>query len=194
MLSFARPLQRGRRQERSCGQCLHGAAPPASGRSSLEIPPVTSGVGEAVAARHRRRARSGSAPAPRERVGHEAPGVALHGPPLTLTCACGRRKQLRYGDVWVCDSCGQTWDTSRIPRDEYNQIRRTQLRFRALPIAVGVLVVAGAAFFTLNGYFRGVVLLLPIALLSWFFMRGVHRKRYRAAIAKRQRWSLRGER
>lgn len=150
-------------------------------------------VGGAVAARHRRRAREGTDRPPRERVGHEAPGVALHGPPLTLTCACGSRQKLRYGDVWTCESCGRTWDTSRIPRGEYAQIRRTQLRFRALPVLLGLLVVGFAALFTLTGDVGAVVLLLPIALLTWYLVRGVHRRRYEAAIAKRKSWTLRGE-
>ncbi len=146
-----------------------------------------------MAARRRRRLRDGTAPPRRERVGHEAPGTALHGPPLTLTCSCGRRHKLRYGEIRVCEGCGRRWDTSRIPRDEYNQIRWIQLRFRALPVALGLLVVAGAAFFTLSGYLQGVVLLLPIALLTWALLRGVHRRRYQAAIARRRSWTLRGE-
>ncbi len=146
-----------------------------------------------MASRYRRRLRDGADPEPRKRIGHEAPGVALHGPRLTVTCSCGHRERVRHGDSWTCETCGRTWDTGRIPRAEYNEIRRLQLRFRALPVALGLLVVAGAAFFTLSGYTAGVVLLLPIALLTWGLIRGIHRRRYAAAIARRRSWTLRGE-
>lgn len=133
-------------------------------------------------------------PEPRP-VRRERPGVALHGPPVTITCACGRTHSARYGDSWTCESCGQTWDTSAIPRGDYDEIRRLQLRFRVFPILLGLLVVGLAAFFTVTGSPGAIVLLLPIALLTWFaFLRDAHRRRYRGAIAARQRkWTLRGQ-
>ena len=146
-----------------------------------------------MSAGDRRRGRDGAASGPREHVGREAPGGIRHGPPLSITCACGRRQKLSYGESWTCESCGLSWHTSRIPLSEYNKIRRVQLRFRGLPVALGLLVVTIAAFFTVAGYPSGVVLLLPIALLSWFLMRPAHRKRYERAIAKRDKWTLRGE-
>jgi hypothetical protein len=113
---------------------------------------------------------------------------------VSITCACGRKESVRFGDSWTCEDCGQTWDTSRIPRAEYDEIRRLQLRYRMLPILLGLLVVGLAAFFTLTGSPGSVVLLLPVALLGWFvFLRGPHRRRYTKAIAQRQKWTLRGE-
>ncbi|MGH3265972.1 MAG: hypothetical protein ACRDNS_28725 [Trebonia sp.] len=128
------------------------------------------------------------------RVGREPRGAALHGPRISITCACGHHESVRYGENWTCPGCGKTWDTSRIPREEYAAIRRTQLRFRMLPVALGLLVVGLAAFFTLTGSPVSVVLLLPVVLIGWFvFLRGPHRRRYRRAIATRQRkWTLRG--
>lgn len=143
----------------------------------------------------RRQARNGAASARGGRLGRERPGVALHGPPLSVTCACGRKQALRFGDSWTCEGCGQVWDTSRIPRAEYQEIRRLQLRYRMLPVALGLVVVALAAFFTLTGDAGIIVLLLPIALLGWFvFLRDAHRRRYHRAIARRRTWTLRGER
>ncbi|MGH2915189.1 MAG: hypothetical protein ACRDMX_09390 [Solirubrobacteraceae bacterium] len=120
--------------------------------------------------------------------------MALHGPAVTITCACGSKHEAHFGDSWTCEQCGQTWDTSRLPRAEYDAIRRLQLRFRLVPIALGLLVVALAAFFTVTGSPGSVVLLLPIALLGWFvFLREPHRRRYRRAIAARRRdWTLGG--
>lgn len=154
-----------------------------------------------MATRQRRRTRTGAASdpkgatsSPKARIGHESPGAALRGPPLAITCACGRKKSVRFGDTWTCEGCGRTWDTSRIPREEYNEIRRVQLRFRMLPVIVGLLVVALAAFFTLTGNAPSVIPLLPVALLGWFvFLRMPHRRRYQKAIEKRRKWTLRGE-
>ena len=128
----------------------------------------------------------------RERLGHEAPGTVLRGPPIALTCECGVKHDVRYGDTWTCEQCGRTWDTGQIPREQYEAIRRTQLRFRALPVALGLLVAAIAIFFTLTGNVFSVFFLLPIATTVWFvFLRPAHRRRYRRAIADLPRWELR---
>ena len=42
----------------------------------------------------------------------------------------------------TCPACGRAYDSRQIPADEYAQIRRLQLRYRALPIAFGVAVAA----------------------------------------------------
>jgi hypothetical protein len=132
---------------------------------------------------------------PRERLGHERPGSVLRGPPISLTCECGAKKDLAYGEEWRCESCGRRWDTTRIPREDYDAIRRTQLRFRILPVALGLLVLGLAVFFTLTGNVFSVFFLLPVALMSWFMLiRPVHRKRYRRAVADLPKWELKAER
>jgi hypothetical protein len=131
---------------------------------------------------------------PRERLGREQPGAILRGPPITVTCECGERQDLAYGDRWTCGGCGRAYDSNRIPREEYELIRRTQLRFRALPVALGLAVLALAVFFTLTGNVFSVFFLLPVGLMGWFlFLRPLHRRRYRAAIADLPRWDLRAE-
>jgi hypothetical protein len=130
----------------------------------------------------------------RERLGHEQPGAVLRGPPIAVACECGAKRDLRYGERWRCEQCGRTYDTNRIPREDYDAIRRTQLRFRALPVAFGLAVAAIAAFFTITGNTFSVFLLLPVALMGWFiFLRPIHRRRYRRAIADLPRWELRAE-
>jgi hypothetical protein len=55
-------------------------------------------------------------------------------------------------------------------------------------------VLALAASFTLTGNIFSVVILLPLALMLWFyFVRPFHRRRYRRAIAELPRWELRPE-
>lgn len=130
----------------------------------------------------------------RERLGHEAPGTVLRGPPITIECECGERKELRYGDVWACETCGRRWNTNQIPPEQYDAIRKTQLRFRALPIGIGAVVAAVALFFILTGNTFSLFLLLPVALLTWFtLVRPVHQRRYRQAIRDLPRWELHPE-
>jgi hypothetical protein len=130
----------------------------------------------------------------RERLGREAPGAVFGGPPISITCECGDKHDAAYGEAWTCERCGRRWDTNQIPREDYEVIRRTQLRFRVLPVVVGLLVVALAVFFTLTGNVFSVFFLLPVALVGWFvFLRPVHRRRYRRAIANLPRWELHPE-
>lgn len=96
-----------------------------------------------------------------------------------------RKTTLRFGSSLTCDNCGRTWDTSGIPREEYEAIRRLQLGFRVLAVLMGRLVVAAAVFFTVTGSAGPIFLLLPIALLAWFgLLRGPRRRRHREAIAR----------
>lgn len=125
------------------------------------------------------------------KVGHEAPGSVLRGPPITITCACGEKRSLRYGQTWTCARCGNVWDTGKIPPEEYAAIRRTTWRFRLLPITFGLIVATLALFFILTGNGTSVFVLLPLSLMVWFtFLRGAHRRRFRSALADRQRWRL----
>jgi hypothetical protein len=124
----------------------------------------------------------------------EQPGAVLRGPPITLTCECGEKRDLPYGERWECEKCGRVWDTGRIPHEQYDAIRKLSLRFRALPIAFGAFVAVVAIFFTLTGNVFSVFFLLPVALTTWFvFLRPIHRRRYRAAVKSLPRWELRPE-
>ena len=132
--------------------------------------------------------------AQRERLGHEQPGAVLRGPPITLTCECGERADVPYGKAWGCPSCGRRYDTARIPREDYERIRRTQLRFRILPVAYALVISAIAVFFLVTGNEFSIFFLLPVGLMAWFMLiRPVHRRRYRDAIADLPRWDLRAE-
>jgi Flp pilus assembly protein TadB len=130
--------------------------------------------------------------AEREQIGHEQPGSVLRGPPIAVTCECGEKRNLGYGEEWNCEKCGRHWDTNQIPGEQYAAIRKTQLRFRVLPVLYGLLVAGGAIFFTLTGNIFSVIILLPFSMLLWFyFIRPFHRRRYRRAIAELPKWQLR---
>src|SRR4051794_17323882 len=131
---------------------------------------------------------------PPEPLGRASRGCVFGGPPIAVRCECGEKDDVRYGDVWTWERSGRRWDTNQIPPEDYDAIRRTQLRFRVLPVVLGVLVLALAIFFSLTGNVFNVFLLLPVALLGWFvFLRPVHRRRYRQAIADLPRWELHPE-
>jgi hypothetical protein len=147
-----------------------------------------------------RRGRHRPAPAgaperrPRLRMGSETPGSVTKGPPITVTCECGERHELFYGERWTCPSCGRSYDSRNIPEDEYAAIRSLQRRFRALPIAIGIAVAVLAIVFTLTDNIVGVFFLLPVAIIGWFvFIRPSHQRRYREAIADLPRWNLRAD-
>jgi hypothetical protein len=127
-------------------------------------------------------------------MGSETPGSVTKGPPITVTCECGERAELFYGERWTCPACGRAYDSRNIPEDEYAAIRSLQRRFRVLPIAIGVVVAALAITFTLTGNIIGVFFLMPVAFIGWFvFLRPTHRRRYREAIADLPRWDLRAD-
>jgi hypothetical protein len=130
--------------------------------------------------------------AERERIGHEQPGSVLRGPPISITCECGEKRDLRYGEEWTCEKCGRRWDTNQIPAEQYQAIRKTQLRYRVLPVLYGLAILGLAMFFTLTGNIFSVFILLPLGLMLWFyFVRPFHRRRYRRAIAELPKWELR---
>ena len=131
---------------------------------------------------------------PRLRMGSETPGTITKGPPITVTCECGARHELFYGERWTCPDCGRAYDSRQIPADEYDAIRRLQMRYRAVPIALGITVALIAILFTLTGNVVGVFFIMPVALVVWFvFIRPTHRRRYSAAIADLPRWDLRAD-
>ena len=129
--------------------------------------------------------------AEREKIGHEAPAR----PPRPahrshLRVRREARPPLRRGvDLRELRAAlGHEPD----PAEQYQAIRRTQLRFRVLPVAYGLLILALAMFFTLTGNIFSVFILLPLGMMIWFyFIRPAHRRRYRRAVAELPRWELR---
>jgi hypothetical protein len=65
--------------------------------------------------RAKERAKEARERPPREQIGHERPGTVLRGPPITVTCECGERRELAYGETWACESCGRGYDTGPDP-------------------------------------------------------------------------------
>jgi hypothetical protein len=111
-------------------------------------------------------------------------------PPITLTCECGSKAWVPYGERWTCEKCGRTWDTNQIPERDYDAVLRIQRRYRIVPMILLAIAVATAALFVILGRVYAVVL-LPLILTMWFmFIRPVQRKRLRAQIAALPEWKL----
>jgi hypothetical protein len=124
----------------------------------------------------------------------EVPRAIRRGPPITVSCECGQRRELRYGDRWTCDGCGRSYDTRRIPFDEYDSFRRTRARDRILPTAVfvilGVVVVVCVAL----GRPLAAIVLVPTVGFVWgSFVRPARRRRQYKAIAERPQWEIRAD-
>jgi hypothetical protein len=124
-------------------------------------------------------------------TGTELPRSVRRGPRITLTCKCGEVNYLQYGERWTCPKCGRSWNTLRIPLEQYAEIRRTQLRFRRIPIAVSVLsLICIVAFVIVGKPFAGLIL-VAFAATAWsMFARPLHKRRYREALAKLPRWEI----
>jgi hypothetical protein len=110
-----------------------------------------------------------------------------------VRCPCGERRCLAYGEVWEC-KCGRRWNTAQINREEYARLRRVQMRFRLLPVILGLATSIVAFFFLFTGNMFSLLVLLPFALIVWgVLIRPIHRRRYTAALGKLPRWELHAE-
>src|SRR5262249_5017449 len=71
--------------------------------------------------------------------------LSVREPLITISCDCGQSVQLGYGERWKCPSCGKTWDTSQIPRQEYDALLRLVRRYRLMvivpPIVLAVILI-----------------------------------------------------
>jgi hypothetical protein len=97
-------------------------------------------------------------------------------PPITLTCDCGTATAVAYGERWTCPECGKTWDTSRIPREEYEALLRSVRRYRLLtigpPLALAAVLVPLAILVGVQFAFLLFVLVMAYALLVLPRVRG----------------------
>ena len=122
------------------------------------------------------------------------PKSVRRGPPITLTCECGETRHLRYGDRWTCEKCSRSWDTTKIPVDQYAAVRSTQLRFRRVPIAISVLALAAVIACIVVGKALGGLIVVAILATTWsMFFRPLHRRKYRAALADLPIWKIKPE-
>jgi hypothetical protein len=125
----------------------------------------------------------------------ELPRSVRKGPLITVKCECGERRDLRYGERWKCESCGRSFDTRKIPIEEYAAIRRTQVRYRVLPVIAGLLLLAAMIVFFIKGRAYAGLIFVPFLFASWFtFGRPFYRQRYRRALMKNTpTWTIKSD-
>ncbi len=90
-------------------------------------------------------------------------------PPITVTCECDEIGYVRYGERWTCPDCGKTWDTSQIPREEYDRLMASVRRYRLLivgpPLALAAVLVPLAILVGIQYAFLLFVLVMAWGLL-----------------------------
>jgi Flp pilus assembly protein TadB len=123
------------------------------------------------------------------------PRSVRKGPLITVTCECGQRRDLRYGEVWRCEGCGRRFDTNKIPLEEYAAIRRTQLRYRLFPLAAGLILLAAMVGFFIAGRIFSAVVVGAFLLASWGMLgRPFFRSRYRKKLRENlPTWNLKAD-
>ncbi|HEY1510349.1 MAG TPA: hypothetical protein VGF93_15175 [Solirubrobacteraceae bacterium] len=122
------------------------------------------------------------------------PRSIRRGPPITITCKCGESRQLHYGERWTCEKCGRSWNTLRIPLEEYADLRRTQLRYRRVPVLVSSISLACIVGSIVAGRALGGLLIVAFGLTAWsMFVHPFHKRRYRERLAQIPTWDIEPE-
>jgi hypothetical protein len=122
------------------------------------------------------------------------PRSIRRGPPITITCECGERRDLHYGERWTCEKCGRNWSTLRIPLEEYATLSSAQLRYQWIPRAAAALVVGILIALVLLGRTTAAILLAALAATAWTrFGRARWDRRYLDRIAERPSWDIDSE-
>ena len=124
----------------------------------------------------------------------DLPRSIRRGPKITISCECGEKRYLQYGEKWTCEKCGRTWNTRQIPVDEYAQLRRTQLRYRRVPILISALSLVCVVAFIVIGKALGGLIVVAFGLTGWsMFGHPFHKRRYRKELAKTPTWKIEPE-
>jgi len=114
----------------------------------------------------------------------------MKGPPITVSCDCGQRRDVPYGETWTCEDCHRRWNTAQVPVQEYSGIMTTMRkeRIKVMVVALGT----GALFLILTVFVSGAFLLLvPVALSGWYLgYMPLWRKRLRRQVRDLPTWDL----
>jgi hypothetical protein len=117
----------------------------------------------------------------------------LSKPPITITCECGEKRDVAYGDRWRCETCGRTWNTQQIPAEEYAGLLRRVRRHKLE--AIGTMAIGAAILVPLIAFVDpSVIFLIPLLMVGWLFVfLPAWRRRYRATARGAPRWELHPE-
>jgi hypothetical protein len=114
-------------------------------------------------------------------------------PPITVNCECGETRELAYGERWQCETCGRSWDTGRIPAEEYDGLLRRMRRYRLEAVAVAA-VLAAILVPLIVVVSESFIFLTPIIAAVWLFLYlPMWRRKVRRAARNAPRWELEAE-
>jgi hypothetical protein len=124
----------------------------------------------------------------------DLPRSIRRGPRITIACECGEKRYLQYGERWTCETCGRTWNTRQIPLEEYAELRRTQLRYRRVPLLIASLSLVCVVVFIVLGQAAGGLIVVAFGATAWsMFGHPFHKRRYREQLAKIPSWKIEPE-
>jgi hypothetical protein len=125
----------------------------------------------------------------------QLPRSVRKGPLITVKCECGERRDLHYGEQWTCEGCGRRYDTNKIPMEEYAAIRRTQLRYRMIPLGASLLLLAAMIGFFIAGRAFSAIVAVTFLIAAWaIFGRPFFRSRYRKSLSNNlPKWEIKAD-
>ena len=118
----------------------------------------------------------------------------VRGPPITVTCECGEIAYVRYGERWTCPRCDRTWDTSKIPEEDYARLVGSIRRYRV--IALGPPLVFAAVLVPLSilhGLQYGLLLFVLVFAYAIFVLPKVRERATEDARRSARSWELHPE-
>jgi hypothetical protein len=109
---------------------------------------------------------------------------------LAITCRCGEVASVPVGTVWRCEKCLTSWDTRKIPQDEYQAfvraVRKVQWQSIAGLAVIGLLTLALVVAVGPGLLPAGLVLLA----IWYYFYLPIHRKRVKRLYATLPSWHI----
>src|SRR2546423_2751844 len=105
----------------------------------------------------------------------------LHRPPITISCECGEKREVAYGDRWHCETCGRSWNTNQIPAEEYEGLLRRMRRHQFEALAAMALAAAIMIPLIVFVSSRFILLVLPLMAVWLVVLLPYWRRRYRRA-------------
>lgn len=116
---------------------------------------------------------------------------AVREPPITITCDCDTAALVPYGDTWQCPDCGKAWNTTQIPRAEFDALLSGVKRYRLVvlgpPMAIAAVLVPLAVLVGLQYAFLLFVLVMAHGLLV---VPQIRKRTSAAAGARAASWKL----
>jgi hypothetical protein len=114
--------------------------------------------------------------------------------PITLTCDCGEIAYVQYGERWTCPRCERTWDTSKIPEDEYARLVGRVRRYRLIALGPPLLFAAVLVpLAILVGLQYGLLLFVLVFGYAVFVLPKVRERATEAVRRSARTWALHPE-